>query len=145
MLSQTGLVKRLGRVPWRYRQSVKTPLNNLSQFVESIANSGGGFQGGTATIDQVVFEPKNLQSLLVAHSHPSTFTRGTSFDAIDGAEARALLMACLADWIDFWFVPIPKPFVLYASHDEWISLMANSKSNLNAVVKPLETLGFELI
>jgi hypothetical protein len=37
---------------------------------------------------------------------------------------------------------MPKRFVIYADHDEYITFYASSKSNLNAVAMPLKTAGF---
>jgi hypothetical protein len=56
-----------------------------------------------------------------------------------------LLEAALSDWIDFIFVPTPKPFVIYADHDEFTTFYANTKSNLNPVVEALSARGFKRV
>jgi hypothetical protein len=50
---------------------------------------------------------------------------------------RLLLSAAFGDWVDFLFVPAPKPFVVYADHDEYATFFANTKSNLNKVADAL--------
>jgi hypothetical protein len=42
-------------------------------------------------------------------------------------EIAPLLEAALGDWVDFLFVPVPKPFAIYADHDDYITLYANSR------------------
>jgi hypothetical protein len=39
-------------------------------------------------------------------------------------------------------MPAPKPFVIYADHDEYTTFFANTKSNLNRVAQPLTAGGF---
>jgi hypothetical protein len=48
-----------------------------------------------------------------------------------------LLQAVLTDAVDFAFIPTPKPFVMYADHDDLVTLFANTKSNLNRVAQAL--------
>lgn len=40
-------------------------------------------------------------------------------------------------------MPAPKPFVIYADHDEYATFYANTRSNLNRVTDALLTQGFE--
>jgi hypothetical protein len=56
-----------------------------------------------------------------------------------------LLHTAFSDWFDFLFVPTPKPFVIYADHDEYTTFYANTRSNLNRVVQALSAKGFEEI
>jgi hypothetical protein len=65
--------------------------------------------------------------------------------AESAAELHALLIAALGDWLDFAFVPSPKPFVLYADHDEYATFFANTKSYLNKVANSLKSNGFSSI
>ncbi|HUA66595.1 MAG TPA: hypothetical protein VME24_12155, partial [Alphaproteobacteria bacterium] len=55
------------------------------------------------------------------------------------------LVATFSDWVDFFFVPAPKPFVIYADHDEYATFFANTKSKLNSVVEPLLKSGFKQV
>jgi hypothetical protein len=45
--------------------------------------------------------------------------------------------------VDFLFIPTPKPFVIFADHDEYTTFYANTRSNLNRVAEPLSTLRVE--
>lgn len=99
----------------------------------------------SAIVDQVVFEPKHLLELLDKHSLPPQYIAGSCYTAIGSSEAKELLQAALSDWVDFLFLPTPKPFVIYADHDEYITFYANTKSNLNRVVQPLAAKKFTAI
>lgn len=92
-----------------------------------------------------MFEPKNLNALLARFSLPPALQKESSVQAANHDETGALLQAALDDWVDFWFVPTPKPFVIYADHDEYLTFFANSKSNLNGVSDPLREKGFETV
>ena len=139
----TGSLKRLRRVPWRFQQTFLTPLKSLKPFVTTILSGRQQIQGAAVTVDSVVFEPKNLNALLASQSLPPSLQ--SSVEVTGQLQVAALLEAALADWIDFWFVPTPKPFVIYADHDEYTTFFANSKSNLNGVVEPLLKQGFKTV
>ena len=97
------------------------------------------------TIDEYVFEPKNLKQLLATKYLPDQLGHDWSIAADGKKELHDLLKAALSDWLDFWFVPAPKPFVIYADHDEYTTFYANTKSNLNRVAQPLLINGFKQI
>ena len=141
----SGSLKRLRKVPWRSQQTFLTPLRNLELFVATITSARDQIQGGTVTIDSVVFEPENLNALLTSRSLPPSLQRESSIEVAGHQETGALLQAALSDSVDFWFIPTPKPFVIYADHDEYMTFFANSKSNLNGVVEPLLKQGFEAV
>jgi hypothetical protein len=146
ILSATsGSLKRLRKVPWRFQQTFATPLRSLQPFVATILAAREQILGGTVTIDAVVFEPRNLNTLLASRSLPPCLASESSIEAAGFPEVEALLEAALSDSVDFWFVPRPKPFVIYADHDEYTTFFANSKSNLNGVVEPLLKHGFETV
>jgi hypothetical protein len=141
----SGSLKRLRNVTWRFQQTFRTPLRNLSPFVATIISARQQIEGGTLTIDSIVFEPKNLNALLAGFSLPPALQRESFIEAVGCQEAGALLQAALSDWVDFWFLPSPKPFVIYADHDEYITFFASSKSNLSGVVEPLSKQGFTTV
>jgi hypothetical protein len=136
-----GAVKKLKRTTWRFQRTFQTPLRDLKRFVEVILKECGPFEKGTLTIDEVVFEPNSLLALLPEMSKAG-LARDVSIEAFSSEQVGSLLTAALADPIDFVFVPKPKPFVVYGDHDEFVTFFANTKSNLNAVVVPLEKTGF---
>src|SRR5436309_3137364 len=118
-LSETpGSAKRLRRTPWRFQQTFRTPLKSLQPFVATITPAHEPFGAAYITIDEVVFEPKHLLDLLAKNSLPARYGRDVTFVASGNEEVQALLQAALSDWIDFIFVPTPKPFAIYADHDE---------------------------
>jgi hypothetical protein len=143
--STSGALKRLRKVPWRFQQTFLTPLQNLRPFVVSIVSAPEPVQAGTVTLDSIVFEPRNLIAFLASCSLPPSLRIESSLEAAGHEETAALLYAALCDSVDFWFVPTPKPFVIYADHDEYTTFFANSKSNLNGVTLPLIRQGFETV
>jgi len=140
-----GSLKRFRRTPWRFQQTFHTPLENLRPFVATIVSALEPLNGGCVTLDQVVFEPKHLIALLNKNSLPAEYGQDWSLTAEGEDETKALLEAALGDWVDFIFVPTPKPFVIYADHDEYSTFYANTKSNLNRVVLALSMNGFEKV
>jgi len=145
-LSQSeGFLKRFRRTPWRFQQTFHTPLKDLRPFVGTIASALDPLRGGCVTIDDAVFEPRHLISLLAEHSLPAGYGHEWSLTAEDKPETEALLEAALGDWVDFVFIPVPKPFVIYADHDEYTTFYANTKSNLNRVAQALSAAGFEKV
>ena len=137
-----GLIKRFRRTPWRFQHTFVTPLKSLQPFVSTIISTLQPLKSGAVTIDTVVFEPKHLLTLVATDSSPQ-FVHDHTLSAVGADQTEALLRATLHDWIDFVFIPVPKPFAIYADHDEFCTFYAHSKSNLNRVVMPLSRLGFE--
>src|SRR5207249_3956710 len=121
------------------------PLKSLQPFVATITPAHEPFGAAYITIDEVVFEPKHLLDLLAKNSLPARYGRDVTFVASGNEEVQALLQAALSDWIDFIFVPTPKPFAIYADHDEYTTFYANTKSNLSRVTDALSRQGFEKI
>jgi hypothetical protein len=145
-LSQApGAIKRFRRTPWRFQRTFPTPLKNLRPFVAAIVAAHAPLAAATVTIEQVVFESKHLRSLLAQYSLPPDFGEGWAITASGQNEVGDLLEAALGDWVDFIFVPTPKPFVIYADHDEYTTLFANTKSNLNRVVESLKVVRFKMV
>jgi len=138
-----GALSRFRRTPWRFQQTFYTPLKNLPPFVATVASAHQPLQAASVTIEQVVFEPKNLNALLAKHSLSCEDFHKWSVTAAGEREIAELLEAALGDWLDFTFVPTPKPFVIYADHDEFTTFYANTKSNLNRVIQALSTRGFK--
>ena len=139
---QNGALKKFRRTPWRFQQTFETPLRSLATFTSAILGALGHAQSGTIVIDAKIFQPKNLESLLAQHHLPPALTHDTAIEAETAEELQPLLTAILGDWIDFVFIPSPKPFVLYADHDEYTTFFANSKGSLNKVSTALAAQGF---
>lgn len=146
VLSATsGSLKRLRKVPWRFQQTFATPLRNLQPFVATIISARQQIPAGAVTLDSIVFEPKNLNALLASRSLPPSLQSESCIEATGHEETSALLHAALSDSVDFWFIPTPKPFVIYADHNEYTTFFANTKSNLNGVIEALLRHGFQKV
>ncbi len=142
-VESTGLLKRFRNTPWKFQKTFLTPLKDLPHFVATILSTHESIQTGCVTVDQVVFDPKCLSAMLAKHSLSAQITRDFSITAHGRVEIAELLEAALSDSLEFIFVPTPKPFVIYADHDEYTTVYANTKSNLNSVVRPLLAQGFK--
>ena len=140
----SGSIKKFRRTPWRFQETFWTPLSQLAPFVSAIISAGTGVKGGTLILENAVFDLRHLNGSLAKHGlQPIEIgtERDWTVEAAGFEETRELLQAALADWLDFAFVPAPKPFVIYADHDEFITFSANSKSNLNSVIHSLQQSG----
>ena len=138
-----GAIKKFRRTAWRFQTTFQTPPpNQLETFVSTILPDEVEFENGSVTIAEIIFEPTTLKALLAGAFPESTFGRDSAISAEGKAEVRQLLQATLSDPVDFLFVPEPKPFVIYADHDEYATFYANTKSNLNPVIHGLREKGF---
>ena len=140
-----GIVKKFKGTSWSFQTTFATPLKDLDNFVSTILSANAPFEESSVTIGQIVFEPKNLIALLSAHALPTEFQDDWSFTAKGKEQVYELLRAALSDWVDFLCVPTPKPFVIYADHDEYTTFYADTKSNLNRVADALLAKGFKQI
>jgi len=140
-----GALKRFRRTPWRFQATFHTPLRDLSNFVATILLTNESIQEACLTSDRIVFEPKKVNALLEANSLPDLQKHDWSVTANGRREITDLLEAALEDWIDFIFVPTPKPFVIYADHDEYTTFYANTKSNLNLIAEALAARGYKQV
>ncbi len=142
---QQGAIKKFHRTPWGFQQTFRTPLRNLDSFTATILGSLDHVDSGIVTIDSVIMEARNLRALLSSHQLQHDLRHDSSVVAEVSIEVQPLLAAALGDWVDFLFIPTPKPFVLYADHDEYATFYANSKSNLGRVTASLTKGGFTAI
>jgi hypothetical protein len=142
---QAGAIKKFRRTPWRFQQTFHTPLKNLDSFTTAILASFDHVDSGTVTIDSVIMEAKKLNTLLSSHELQHDLRHDSSIVAEEAVEVQPLLAAALGDWVDFLFVPTPKPFVLYADHDEYATFFATSKANLNRLTQALTRGGFTAV
>jgi hypothetical protein len=136
-----GAMKKFIRTPWRFQQTVQTPLKDLERFVSVILTANPAKQG-TVIVDEVVFDSEKINALI--NIAPETLGRDDSIKATD-VEVAELLMASFSGWMDFLFIPAPKPFVIYSDHDEFTTFYANSKSALNHVIAPLRDAGYSVV
>src|SRR5688572_2062499 len=137
-------LKRARRTAWEFQRTFKTPLNDLPRFVGVILSALPKLKGAYSEFDRIIFDPKyELVPLTEKYSLPPDWHRdGLTIEAQGAAETRELLQAVLSEWIDFLFVPMPKRFVIYADHDEYITFFAHRKGQLNAVTEALTAAKF---
>jgi hypothetical protein len=140
-VSEENSARKLRRSGWAHQRTFATPLKDLPRFVGAVLSGVPDLRGGTAHLETIVFEPRALHTLLVGAGADAA-AEGAAVTADTPADASALLAACLACWIDFFFVPAPRPFVLYADHDERTTVLATTRSGLNAGCGPLLAAGF---
>lgn len=145
VVQMEGAMKRFRRTPWRFQQTIETPMQHLDGFVSVIASAHGKLEKAVVTIDQVVFDTDHLNALVADGVSTPRLARDFSIATDDAQDIAPLLRAAFADWIDFLFVPTPKPFVIYADHDEYATFYANTKSHLNRIVEPLASRGYRLV
>lgn len=55
---------------------------------------------------------------------------------------RDLLTALFNDAVEFALIPTPKPFLVYADHDEFTTFFSARQSNLNRALRPLFERGY---
>ncbi|MGC4118108.1 MAG: hypothetical protein QM765_26875 [Myxococcales bacterium] len=135
-LAGPGPLRNFRRSNWEFQATFVTPLGRLPEFVGAILGSARQpFESGALEIEEIVFEPKHLMALAARHSLPCPIPR--AFDATSFLEVEELLTAALGDWVDFLFVPSPKPFVIYADHHEYTTLLAHRRRGLTRVLAAL--------
>jgi hypothetical protein len=139
-----GIIKKFKKGSWGFQTTFATPLKDLDNFVSTILSANAP-EEGSVTIDKIVFEPKNLTTLLSTNSLPTEIQHDWSLAAKGNEPVHKLLRTAFSDWVDFLFIPTPKPFVIYADHDEYTTFYANTKSNLNGVADALLAKGFKQV
>ncbi|HEY3444902.1 MAG TPA: hypothetical protein VGK67_01010 [Myxococcales bacterium] len=136
-IAKPGLLRALRRSSWEFQTTFETPLDRLPQFVHAIVGAGPALEAATLELDEVVFEPKHLLALSARHSILQGGDSPRVIEATGAGEIEELLAAALGDWVDFLFVPSPKPFVLYADHHEYATFFAHRRKGLTKVVAAL--------
>jgi hypothetical protein len=140
-----GSIKKFQRTPWRFEKTFQTPLRSLESFSAVIIESLGDMDGGLVTIDAVIMPAGKIEALLASSQLRHSLGHDSCLIAETAGEVRPLLVAALGDWMDFLFVPGPRPFVLYADHDEYTTFFANTRANLGRVTSALERAGFTAV
>lgn len=140
-----GALKKFRRTPWRHQQTIeRRPVDELRRFVSIIVRAGSRqIEQAVLTIDNVVFGTERMAGLIGAQEQ--SMGRESTIIAETADDVETLLVAALMDGPDFIFVPTPRPFVIYADHDDWITFYANTTSHLNGIVRPLAEAGFRLV
>ncbi len=137
----SGTMKKFGRTAWRFQATFQTSLKSLDSFVGAILSLEPAIERGTMTVDATAFDPEPLRRLIPDAPPSLLIARDFCFEAEGGAEVHALLVAAFASWTDFSFVPTPKPFVIYADHDEYATFYANSRGCISRISDALTKAG----
>lgn len=112
-----------------FQRTFVTPRQQLPVFADVLLRLLS-VESGYVFVDTVVFTPDHVDGVLAAHGLAVTNYVGSTIAAQGLGECRALLAAALGDDIDFFFVPDPRRFLLYADHDEYTTLFAHKKGQL---------------
>ena len=139
IFESSGALERYGRMAWEFQRTFQTPLTDLARFVDVIMSALPGTASALVVFEQVVFEPcHELVPLYAKYSlSQQCCGDGVTIEAQGATEVRELLQAVLSEPIDFFFVPTPERFVIYADHDEYITFLADRKEPLSSVVDVL--------
>ena len=138
-----GAVKKFRRTPWRFQQTISSS-GDPEGLAATIVAAHGEMEEVIVTIDEVVFNTVRLSELL-PDGPTLQLGRDSAISASSPEEIQKLLVAAFDDGVDCICSPTPKPFVFYADHENWITFYANTKSNLNLIIEPMERAGYKLV
>ena len=142
LTSIPGTSKRLRRMAATLHQrTFVTPVDYLTSFVAILLPATSSLKSASLTLENIVFTPDHLETLLSNHHLPPTCEAGWTITATGFLESHALLAAPLADAVDFYFLPEPKAFLLLADHDQYATLYAARKGTLSQLAAALATAG----
>jgi len=79
---------------------------------------------------------------LIARPPLDALPRDTTIAATSGEASATLLAAALSDYVDFWFLPKPGGFVVYADNDEYATVLAQRQGPLSRAGERLRAAGF---
>jgi hypothetical protein len=124
------------------QRTFRTPLDRLESFVSSLLQGDPPFISASLIVQQVVFTPTRLDQLLSRYDLPVDHSKSRAIVAETARETTALLNAALAEWVDFYFLPVPQRFILYADHDEYTTVYAGAEATLLQMAEALTGAGF---
>jgi hypothetical protein len=136
-----GELKRLRARVSPEQATFHVPPARAADFATALCAAGAGADGARIVIANVVFPARHLNAALGRSDPEAVLARETVVDAGAG-EAHPLLTAALGDCVDFWFVPSPGGFLLFADHDEYSTVFAHKKSAVSRSTAALTQAGF---
>jgi hypothetical protein len=137
------LLGKFFRTPLRFQQTFEIPARLVALCADATLQALPELTEAKAVINRIALEPRQLCAFLSEYQLSTAIEHGTCITANKTGEVHSLLSIALGEWIDFLFVPSPKPFVLYADHDRYVTVLANSRSNVNKIALPLAAAGFK--
>jgi hypothetical protein len=143
--SSPETLKRFRRPTGSYQQTFRTPLDRLPVFVAALLAGNPPITSGAVTVQSVVFTPTHLAALLGQHGLPADAAAGATITATGFQEVRDVVSAALADCVDFYFLPRPNHFLLYADHDEFTTIFSARKSAISRVAAAMTTAGIAAV
>jgi hypothetical protein len=140
--SESPNLSKLRRTIAAFDQRTFQTPNDLPRFASLLLAGKPEIAAASVTIEQVVFTPEHVERLLADHEVPLDY-RDRAIVAEGRQQSADLLVAALADSVDFYFVPEPKRFILYADHDGFTTVFAARRGMLSAIVDSLIGAGFQ--
>jgi len=136
-----GALLRFRRPTGVYQQTFRTALDRLPVFVAALLAGSPPITAGTVTVKAVVFEPRHLAAFLAMHGLPQEVGPETTVTATNAEEVNGLLVATLADWLDFYFLPKPNRFLVYADHDEYTTVFSARRTAVSRIATAMGVAG----
>jgi hypothetical protein len=133
---------------FKFQETFRTPKDDQHRFVRAILSALEPSEAVIRTIDEIVFEPVRLNTLLARLGIPALRMGNTSsmhdcsIELWGQEDVQNVLECALADAVNFAFVPRPRRFMIYSDHDEYTTFFAATKSNLKGVCGALSQQGF---
>ena len=94
-------------------------------------------------VDNISFPLHRLGPLVGCGPDPA-LPRDTTISAA-GEACTPMLAAALADRFDFWFVPTPRPFVVYVDNDDYATVFAHRQAGLSTIIEALAAAGIQRV
>lgn len=124
----------------RPQVTYQTPLKELDRFVSALRPFMGELAASILVVEAVVFDPTHLRQLVSGDSLIDHVV-----EAHGPEESRQLLTAALADWVDFYFGTEPSTLVIYADHDEYVTLFPKNTDAYSRLRIALDNGGFHRV
>jgi hypothetical protein len=131
------LVKKARRGAGRFQRTFVIQADTRISFASLLLEQAPGLQSGWFFVENVIFLPANTERLLAEHGLVLPSLREVTFTAADASEARSLLAAALRDGLEFYFLPRPSRFLIYADHHEFVTVFMSRKGVLSQLSKRL--------
>ncbi len=136
-----GALKRYERTPGKFQHTFRTALDRLPVFVAALLAGTPPIASGTVILKTVVFEPRHLLHLLASHNLGQDLGPDVTITASGAQELQALLAATFSDWLDFYFVPKPGRFLVYADHDEFTTVYSSRHTAVSRIATAMSVAG----
>lgn len=134
--------KQCRRAAGQYQRTFVSPLSQRHLLSKLVLRSAASTRAGLFYIETDVFTTERLEELMAQNEISVDRVEGLSITAENRSECQSVLEAALADSADFYFVPEPKPFLLYCDHHDYSTFFAHRKGPLSQLSEALAGGGF---